>query len=122
MTSSLTTRVITSGSEGCSKRKRDEGGVYTDSQSHLPAWAAHPSAQAPAQSHQAPSAMPEEAPATHLAQSSKYRPTAFKIDVMTLMTSNGTPLNSMHVITPPACRNDLAHEVSHEHLRLAVSI
>lgn len=58
------------GSEGCSKRKRDEGGVYTDSQSHLPAWAAHPSAQAPAQSHQAPSAMPEEAPATHLAQSS----------------------------------------------------
>lgn len=57
------------GSEGCSKRKREEGGPYTDAQSHLPAWAAHPSAQAPAQKSQAPSAMSEEAPARHLAQS-----------------------------------------------------
>ncbi|KAL0022329.1 hypothetical protein WJX77_000675 [Trebouxia sp. C0004] len=57
-------------SEGCSKRKREEGGENTDSQSHLPAWTAHPSAQASAQKTQTLSAMPEEAPATHFAQSS----------------------------------------------------
>ncbi len=78
VTSSLTVCVNAAGSEGCSKRKREEGGAYTDSQSHMPAWAAHPSAQAPAQSPQAPAqspqapgAMSEEAPATYLAQSSK---------------------------------------------------
>ncbi|KAL0030998.1 hypothetical protein WJX79_007789 [Trebouxia sp. C0005] len=58
------------GSEGCSKRKREEGGVYTDSHPHLPAWAAHPSPQAPAQRSPAASALTQEAPASHVAQSS----------------------------------------------------
>lgn len=112
----------TSGSEGCSKRKREEGGVYTDSQSHLPAWAAHPSAQALPQNPQAPHATSEEAPATRLAHTSKYRPTAPKVDVMTLMTSSCTPLNSMHVTIPPACRNEPAFEIGSQHLRILVSI
>ena len=71
LTISLTGCVFTAGSDGCSKRKREEGGVYTDAQSHLPAWAAHPSAQAPVQSLQAPGAMSEKAPAKHLAHLSK---------------------------------------------------